>query len=258
LEGLLIGIGATSLAISAGFGLYKAYQYYTEANTYYKLSYFNLRGLAETSRMMFAIAGVEYEDHRFRDIPQGDGQSPLRPEFASVKEHLPFGQVPTLQIGGKGNSDDGIILSQSKAIERFLARKFGLLGSNPIEAQLIDSVCESIRDARDAYFKVNKDAEEKPKYFTTTLVNFFKYWNRFALTHSGAPREFPSSTPNTFVGSKLSLADIVFFHFLSIFDDQTAVSNALASFPALRGIREKVATHPAIKKWIATRPVTAF
>ena len=30
----------------------------------YKLTYFNLRGLAEQSRLLFALAGKEYEDER--------------------------------------------------------------------------------------------------------------------------------------------------------------------------------------------------
>ena len=34
----------------------------------YKLSYFNGRGRAEVARMLFAVAGVKYEDHRI----QGD------------------------------------------------------------------------------------------------------------------------------------------------------------------------------------------
>lgn len=31
---------------------------------HYKLTYFGIRGLAEPIRLVFAAAGVEYEDHR--------------------------------------------------------------------------------------------------------------------------------------------------------------------------------------------------
>ena len=32
----------------------------------YKLTYFNIRGRAEVPRLIFAHAGVEYEDHRIK------------------------------------------------------------------------------------------------------------------------------------------------------------------------------------------------
>lgn len=43
-------------------------------------SYFNGRGLAETARYLFALAGQEYEDHRFNIARKEDG-SWERPEF---------------------------------------------------------------------------------------------------------------------------------------------------------------------------------
>ena len=55
----------------------------------YKLSYryFNGRALAETSRYLFALAGVEYEE--FRCPPSVIGvQSPA---FEAVKDSLPYG-----------------------------------------------------------------------------------------------------------------------------------------------------------------------
>ena len=35
----------------------------------YKLTYFNGRGRAELSRLIFAAAGVEFEDERINDWP---------------------------------------------------------------------------------------------------------------------------------------------------------------------------------------------
>jgi len=47
----------------------------------YKLTYYNIKGLAEPIRIMFAYAGVQYEDYR---IPKDDTTYPtLPPEMKS-------------------------------------------------------------------------------------------------------------------------------------------------------------------------------
>ena len=40
-------------------------------------------------------------------------------------------------------------IGQSKAIERYIARRYGLLGANEIEAAQIDAITEHIRDAKE-------------------------------------------------------------------------------------------------------------
>ena len=51
----------------------------------YKLYYFNLRGRAELARLIFAYAGVEYEDVRFD----------RNTEWPTIyKNKMPFGQCP--------------------------------------------------------------------------------------------------------------------------------------------------------------------
>ncbi len=85
----------------------------------YKLLYFNGRGLAELSRYILAIAGQEYEDARFEFS-----------EWAAIKPTTPFGQVPLLEIKEENSVTH---ISQSNAIARFLANKFGLAGKTDIE-----------------------------------------------------------------------------------------------------------------------------
>lgn len=96
----------------------------------YKLIYFAGRGLAETSRMLFKVGGQEFEDYRY-PLTIDNGQY-LRPEWDADKSKYIYEQIPVLEIdGGK------YTIAQSKAIERFLARRFNLLGNNDIEAALI-------------------------------------------------------------------------------------------------------------------------
>ena len=49
----------------------------------YKLYYFDARGRAELSRMLFALANVDYEDIRVDSD-----------EWVNLKQEMPFGQLP--------------------------------------------------------------------------------------------------------------------------------------------------------------------
>ena len=69
----------------------------------YTLTYFDAKGRAEISRLIFAAANVEYIDDRVTDWPEGKDQAPL-------------GQMPYLTIDGS------IKIPQSMAIARYLAR----------------------------------------------------------------------------------------------------------------------------------------
>jgi glutathione S-transferase len=51
----------------------------------------------------------------------------------------PMGTVPILDVGCA-------CIPQSKAIERYVAKRLGLLGIDSFEEALVDSVCELIRD----------------------------------------------------------------------------------------------------------------
>jgi hypothetical protein len=42
-----------------------------------KITYFNARGVAETARIMYVAAGVDYEDFRYQMVPQAPGQMPV-------------------------------------------------------------------------------------------------------------------------------------------------------------------------------------
>ena len=104
----------------------------------YKLIYFNGRGLAETSRILLKVGGQEFEDYRY-PLKIDNGQY-IRPEWDADKSKYIYEQIPVLEIdGGK------YVIAQSKAIERFLARRFNLLGNNDIEAALIGKMTVGFR-----------------------------------------------------------------------------------------------------------------
>ena len=90
----------------------------------YKYYYFDFRGLGELVRLVFAATGQKFEDVR---IP--------REKWPEWKHKTPFGKLPYLEVIDGSNS---FTLSQSKAISRFLAKKFGLAGKNEKESAIID------------------------------------------------------------------------------------------------------------------------
>ena len=106
------------------------------------LKYFDARGAAETTRVLLAIGGIAYTDHRYAIGPGFEA-----PEFKADKESgalaRNLGRAPLLL------TDEGAI-GQSKAMERYVAGQAGLMGKTPFEAACIDMVAEHVRDVRDA------------------------------------------------------------------------------------------------------------
>ena len=80
----------------------------------YTLNYFNGRGRAELTRLIFAAAGASFTDNRIGDWP-------------ATKNDTPLGQLPYLTIDGTTK------LPQSISIARFVAREHNLAGRNNLE-----------------------------------------------------------------------------------------------------------------------------
>jgi len=201
-------------------------------NSSYELTYFNGRGLAEVCRYLFAAAGVEYKDNRF---PSDDD----RKTWLALKPSTPLGKVPILTINGK------VVLAQSKAIERFLAKRFGFFGNTEIEAALIDEIGEELRDNINAWFPVRTDPEKAKALYEGDMKTSFGKLNALA-------------TPNGFfVGNKLSLADISLSYFLETIGAENS-AKLLEGNSNLKKIVDAVQHNAGIKAYIAKRPVTPF
>ena len=219
-----------------------------------KLCYFNGRGLAETSRMILAVASAEYEDFRYPlEVIDWATFNMVREEFnkdkAEGKLEKSMGKVPFLVVK---DSDDGVetTLCQSKAIERYLARRFGFMGGNDLEAAQIDSLCECIRDFKDAYQPVRKmenKEEAMQKWFGETLVAKLSDFEKLIGDGGYA------------VGSSLTLADFVIYSFLvDFFDDKEGIAFSMRSCPKLQKLVETVGANEKLSAWRESRPNTPF
>jgi len=216
-----------------------------------KLTYFNVRGLAETSRFLLALGGEEYEDFRYPlEVIDMSKHEMKKDEFdkdkADGKLVTSLNKVPFLEV-------DGDTIPQSKSIERFLARRFNMMGSNDIEAAQIDAICESVRDFKDMYQKVrflpeDEKAAGMKDWFTVTLVERLTLLENQLVGESGFS-----------VGNTTTLSDIVLFTFVTeFFDNKEAALNATLASPKVRAVVDRLSSDEKVLKWVSERPKTSF
>ena len=223
--------------------------------TQYKLLYFDGKGLAETSRMLFKIANVDFEDFRYPlEIIDLATFNMVRDEFDKDKKEgklsLSMNKLPALEIV---KSNIVTTLFQSRAIERYLASEFDLMGETPLEKVMIDALCETIRDLKSDYqtFRKAENKEESfKKWFNEVLPEKLKLLEVILQEYSFSDYPFA-------VGSNLSLADIVIHNFVvDFFDNKEGIKNATKDCKKLLIIAENVSKHPEIIEWKETRPDT--
>ncbi len=96
-----------------------------------KLTYFSGRGKAEVARLLLAYGNVDYENERITSE-----------DWPKIKPGTPYELLPILEV------DDGVIIGESNAIARFLAKKVGLYGDadDAVTQAHIDMVIDNIGD----------------------------------------------------------------------------------------------------------------
>ena len=218
-----------------------------------KLTYFNGKGMAETSRILLAAADVDYEDFRYPlKINSWATYDFTRDEFDKDKEDgklwKSMGKVPFLEVDGK-------TICQSKAIERYIAGRYNLMGDDLEDSAVIDSYCECLRDFKTAYHNEKKKPDKEAamnKWFNELLVNKLEVFDSI-VSNKG------SDMSGYAVGGKLSLADVSIYTFLvEYFDNTEGVLKAYENCPKLKAIVKTVGENEKIKKWIETRPVGSY
>eukprot|EP00922_Rhytidocystis_sp_ex-Travisia-forbesii_P007271 GHVS01010580.1.p1 GENE.GHVS01010580.1~~GHVS01010580.1.p1 ORF type:complete len:177 (+),score=31.95 GHVS01010580.1:150-680(+) len=90
----------------------------------HRLTYFNVKNVAEPIRLTFFIGGIDFEDIRLS-----------WDEWSALKPKAPFGQLPVLQLP---NSDE--MISQSIGILVYAGMKTGLYPTDPMKAMKCSEV----------------------------------------------------------------------------------------------------------------------
>lgn len=231
----------------------------------FRLSYFDGRGLAEVPRTLFAMAGL-FPGNGFEDVRM------TRAEFAAARGEGDLAKnldrVPVL-------NHNGAVIGQSNAINRYLARRFNLLGANEVEAAQIDAMTEHIADIKGAYRKLfpygaeltAETAEANSKTWFDTpaappLDGRAERQLQWFLGHveSTLPGDGYS------VGARPSLADACFFNLLGEhapevedkkkgepFGSLERTASVLEGFPKLKAVVETFRASPGIQHYLSVR-----
>ncbi|KAG7213603.1 hypothetical protein KM043_002856 [Ampulex compressa] len=202
----------------------------------YKLRYFNVMGLGESIRFMLSYGGAQFEDIRFDHSSE---------EWKQMKPTTPYGQMPTLEFGGK-------VYSQTLPICRYLAKQYNLLGKTDLDALEIDATANALHDFRKqvALFYRETDPVIKSKKKDEVMTNVVPYYlNKF--------EELVKNNGGYLYGGELSYADLFF---VSISDSMSTACefDITKDKPNLKSLKEKVLALPKIKAWVEKRPKLEF
>ena len=202
----------------------------------YKLYYFNARGRAEISRLIFAAAGQKFEDIRYEFN-----------EWTSHKAEMPLGQMPVLEYNGTK-------LSQSLTIARFLAKRFQLAGKDDFDQAKVDAVVDTTSDVfvKMIPIRFEKDesrkAELMKKFLSEELPEFLENFETLRKMYgNGGP---------FFVSNQLTWADLA-FHELGLNLLQID-GTCLDKHPWLKQNRVEVEKQPRIAEYLKKRPQTTI
>ncbi|KAG2488854.1 hypothetical protein HYH03_012650 [Edaphochlamys debaryana] len=191
-----------------------------------KLHYFAAPGKAEVARLCLTLGGIPFEDVHY-----------THETFPTFKAKAPFGQVPVLEL------EDGKMLAQSGAIDRYVAKLAGLYPEDPLDAAHADQAVFLLIDLTDAFgptWALPKDEQVKAREAIMATKGREKLGYLAKLVPGGA----------YVAGGKLSFADLGVFVMLSSltsgqFDGVS--KTCLDEFPDLKAFRNKIASEPAVK-----------
>lgn len=235
------------------------------------LKYFDGRGLAEVARTMFAVAGAEYEDMRYKLII-ADGDGPVmsrirKPEMDSDQAAGKFvanmGRLPVLEL------PCGKSIGGSKAIYRYIANNYGLSGGDAYETAKIDSICEMVADITADFDKQT----DKDKWFNTSAADGSQQGNR-SFAYYLEQLEKVLGKHGYAVGTSFSMADAIIYNKFGetcttkgLFgspnsepmQNKAAVDRCIASSsPSLAKIISNFSSHPGVQAHLNTRGFQMF
>nr|AIZ46905.1 glutathione S-transferase sigma 5 [Cnaphalocrocis medinalis] len=196
-------------------------------------SYFPVKALGESGRLLLAYGGQDFEDNR------------VTPDkWPEYKPSTPFGQMPVLEIDGKK-------YTQSVAIARYLGRKYGLVGADAEQDFEIDQNVDFINDIRAKAATVHYEADEalKKKKHEDFSKNFYPVL-------LGKLNDIVEKNNGHIALGKLTWGDFVFAGMYDYLKAMLASDDIDQRYPALKRVAEHVYALPQLQAYLAKAPKT--
>ena len=197
------------------------------------LTYFDVRGRAEAVRLTLEETGTEYRERRVQVA-----------EWPALKSTLLFGHLPLYE-------DGDLVIAQSHAIYRHLARRHGLYGAHEHERVRCDVVEEAFVDAQNelgTFYWNPKFAELRDDFERTQLPA--------RLTKLQTLLEQNRSGLGHWVGDGVTFVDFLAWHYLDYvrpFSQRT-----VERFDKLYAFKQRIESRPRIAAYLRSprRPAT--
>jgi glutathione S-transferase len=191
-------------------------------------------GRAEPIRLAMHIGGIPFEDYRF--APK---------DFAEVRKTTPLNQVPTLHV-------NGVQVTQSDAILRFIGKQVGLYPTDDYQALLCDEIMGALEDVNvkigATFGKTGDDLKNAREALATDSLPRYLHWLEKQLENHGG---------EYFADNRLSIADLKAFGILRWISsgmlDHIPTNLVEVEAPKLKVFISRIAALPAIEKYYAAR-----
>lgn len=200
-----------------------------------KVTYFDFDGgRGEPARLALHIGGIAFDDRR---IP---GK-----EWPAHRDAMPFQAMPTLEV-------DGVVFTQSNAINRYVGKLAGLYPADTLQAFLCDEVMDAAEDigSRIAFTMDLADDAKKKAREELVAGRLTRHLQQFQSKLQAAGGEY-------FADRRLTVADLKVFMFT-----RWLRSGALDHIPkdlvdrvapALVKHFERVSKHPKVAEYYERR-----
>lgn len=228
-----------------------------------KLRYFDARGAAELARVLLKIGSLDFHDDRFPMRVKPEGGFDVG-EFSEAKAAGAFrvnmDRLPILEIE---QGDQLLQIGQSRAIERYISTRCGLLGHSVEEAALVDCVAESVRDIKDRWAKIRATGGFAPNSEKEALTEKWFAGGELAEWLDRLEKSLPPAGGVWAVGDQMSYADVCIWHLLRDFfpvnhKQDVRQAEKKSGCVRLSRVADKVGEIDALKSYLEQRPNTPF